>query len=89
MTAVTVMFKTSVSVIAPPLPVFPKSVVTTVSVAVPLKLAAGRKEEPFSAVLIAPTVPVMVTDDVSSPANEVPPKTLPKRNTPLVTLMVT
>ncbi len=58
--AVTLMASVSTSMSAPPVPVLPRSFVTTVTEATPLKLAAGAKYKPCRVVLRLETVSLSV-----------------------------
>src|SRR5215468_5795452 len=87
-TALTVMATESTSVLAPPDPVLPWSLVVTVRLAAPLKLAVGANTRPFSAVLMLARLPVTVTVAVPLPVT-VRPVVPASVSTPLVAARVT
>src|SRR5215813_5260477 len=87
-TALTVMATGSVSLSGPPEPVLPWSLVVTVRLAAPLKLAVGWNTRPFSAVLMLPRLPVTVTVPVPLPLT-VSPAVPARVSTPLVAASVT
>src|SRR5262252_9545368 len=87
-TAFTVMASESTSVSGPPEPVLPWSLVVTVRLASPLKLAVGWNTRPFNAVLMLARLPVTVTVPVPLPLTVRP--VVPARvSTPLVAVSVT
>ena len=89
-TATTVMATLSVSDIAPPAPLLPRSSVTMLNTAAPLKFAPGAKARPFSAALIDTRVPVKVRLALpSAPPVSVMPAVPPRVSTPFVTVSVT
>src|SRR5882672_10581155 len=88
LTALTVMATVSTSVLAPPEPVLPKSLVVTVRLALPLKLPVGANTRPFNAVLMLARLPVTVTVPVPLPET-VSPDVPASVSTPLVAASVT
>src|SRR5882724_5567837 len=87
-TALTVMATVSTSVLAPPEPVLPKSLVVTVRLALPLKLPVGWNTRPLRAVLMLARLPVTVTVPVPLPET-VRPAVPASVSTPLVAASVT
>src|SRR5882724_6423846 len=87
-TALTVMATVSTSVLAPPEPVLPRSLVVTVRLALPLKLPLGANTRPFNAVLMLARLPVTVTVPVPLPLT-VRPAVPASVSTPLVAASVT
>src|SRR5882724_5132421 len=87
-TALTVMATVSTSVLAPPEPVLPRSLVVTVRLALPLKLPVGANTRPFNAVLTLARLPVTVTVPVPLPLT-VRPAVPASVSTPLVAASVT
>src|SRR5882724_6004307 len=87
-TALTVMATVSTSVLAPPEPVLPRSLVVTVRLALPLKLPVGANTRPLRAVLMLARLPVTVTVPVPLPLT-VRPAVPARVSTPLVAASVT
>ena len=82
----TVIVTVSVSLRVPPLPVLPRSLVTILRLAAPVKLVVGLKLRPARAALMLPMVPVniIVASAVPSPALKVRPAMPDSVVTPLV-----
>ena len=76
---------------APPLPVLPRSSISTSSVASPSKSVAEVKVAPLMARLTSLSVPlkVMVSSAVPSPTSNVSPVVKPSENAPCVAAIVT